>query len=164
MQNMSEDNDFVVRAVNEYSDTIFRVAFNITQNRDDAFDVCQEVFLRLIKNSRKIKNDEHLKPWLIRTAINCSKTSVTEAFKRHRADIKEIDNLSVNGIQDDSIMFLVFKLPEKYRIVIYLYYYEEMKVAEIAKILKITSSAVKARLMRGREQLKILIEKENYLD
>lgn len=53
MNDLISADDFVTKAVNEYSDTIYRVALNITKNKDDAFDVCQEVFVRLIKNKKR---------------------------------------------------------------------------------------------------------------
>ena len=155
--------EFLTKIVNEYSDTIYRIAFNITKNPDDAFDVCQDVYVRLIKNKHKIKNEEHLKSWLLRAAINCAKSNCTQAYKRHSvgiSDVKESD-LAQND-KHDSLVYLLMKLPEKYRTIIHLFYYEDMKIAEIAKLLGITQSAVKSRLSRGREKLKIILEKENY--
>lgn len=64
--------NFIDYAVNTYSDTVYRVALNITHNPQDSFDISQEVFIRLVKNQEKIKDKEHLKAWLIRVAVNCS--------------------------------------------------------------------------------------------
>lgn len=90
MNDLISADDFITKAVKEYSDTIYRVALNITKNKDDAFDVCQEVFVRLIKNKYKIKNDDHLKAWLLRAAVNCSKSCKTTAYARYCVPLDDI--------------------------------------------------------------------------
>lgn len=162
MNEILSSEDFITETVKEYSDTIYRLAYNITQNREDAFDVCQEVFVRLIRNQHKIKNDSHLKAWLIRTAVNCSKSNCTQAYKRHSVSFEEAKSSELTSEKaTETLIDIVAKLPEKYRTVIHLHYYNDLKIEEIAKILSITKSGVKSRLSRGRKLLKQLIEKEN---
>ena len=155
--------NFINYAVETYSDTVYRVALNIIQNPHDSFDISQEVFIRLVKNYKKIKNKEHLKAWLIRVTGNCSRSFMKTKF-RHEIisldDIKESE-LKCELNEDLEVIKLVWMLSEKYSTVIYLFYYEEMKISEIAEALGISQSAVKQRLSRGREKLKNLIEKEN---
>ena len=155
--------NFINYAVETYSDTVYRVALNIIQNPHDSFDISQEVFIRLVKNYKKIKNKEHLKAWLIRVTVNCSRSFMKTKF-RHEIisldDIKESE-LKCELNEDLEVIKLVWMLSEKYSTVIYLFYYEEMKISEIAEALGISQSAVKQRLSRGREKLKNLIEKEN---
>lgn len=91
MNDLNND-DFVTDVVNEYSDTIYRVALNITKNSADAFDVCQEVFIRLIKNKHKIKDRSHLKAWLLRVAVNCAKSCKTSAYVRHCVPLARQEN------------------------------------------------------------------------
>lgn len=165
MNDLISADDFIAKAVNEYSDTIYRVALNITKNKDDAFDVCQEVFVRLIKNKHKIKNADHLKAWLIRAAVNCSKSCKTSAYVRYSVPLDDIAEQGVTDKTSDTTLFeSVMSLPPKYSAVIYLFYYENMKISEIAKVLDITQSAVKSRLVRGRKNLKKIIEKEQSYD
>lgn len=165
MNDLISADDFIAKAVNEYSDTIYRVALNITKNKDDAFDVCQEVFVRLIKNKHKIKNDDHLKAWLLRAAVNCSKSCKTSAYVRYSVPLDDIAEQGVTDKTSDTTLFeSVMSLPPKYSAVIYLFYYEDMKISEIAKVLDITQSAVKSRLVRGRNALKEIIEKEQSYD
>lgn len=165
MNDLISADDFITKAVNEYSDTIYRVALNITKNKDDAFDVCQEVFVRLIKNKHKIKNDGHLKAWLLRAAVNCAKSSKTTAYDRYCVPLDSISQQGVTDKTTDRTLFqFVMLLSPKYSSVIYLFYYEDMKISEIAKILDITQSAVKSRLVRGRKALKEIIEKEQSYD
>lgn len=165
MNDLISADDFITKVVNEYSDTIYRVALNITKNKDDAFDVCQEVFVRLIKNKKKIRNDDHLKAWLLRAAVNCAKSCKTTAYARYCVPLDSISEQSVSDRTDDKTLFEnVMSLPPKYSVTIYLFYYEDMKISEIAKILDITQSAVKSRLVRGRKALKEIIEKEQSYD
>ncbi len=148
--------DFITNAVNDYSDTVYRVAYNITNNIDDAFDVCQEVFLRLVKNIHKIKNKEHLKAWILRVAVNCSRT-ISKNKKRYDLELNKQEQFYSSSNEKLEVFDAVMHLPEKYRIVIHLFYYEDLKIEQIAKVLKISQSAVKSRLSRGREKLKTLL-------
>lgn len=160
MELLSADN-FIEKTVNEYSDTVYRVALNITRSEQDSFDICQEVFIRLIKNKEKIKNENHLKAWLIRVTINCSKSLIKN--KNRLTSLEDAKELTyIQDFKDLTISKAVLSLPKKYRAVIYLFYYEDMKTADISKALKISPSAVKQRLKRGREKLKIILEKEDY--
>lgn len=154
--------DFITKSVELYSDMMYRVALNITRNSEDAFDVCQDVFVRLIRNRHKIKDDEHLKAWLLRATVNCAKSLCTQAYKRHCVSADELNNHIISDSTENSELFdAVIRLPEKYSTVIHLFYYEDLTIGQIADVLKITKSAVKSRLHRGRERLKQMLEKEN---
>lgn len=151
------------KIVNDYSDTIYKIAFNITKNEYDSFDVCQDVFVRLIKNKHKIKDDVHLKAWLIRTAVNCSKSVCTQAYRKKTTSLEKADKEgSFDLFQENSLTAYVAQLPQKYSITIHLYYFEELSIAQISNILGISQSAVKSRLSRGRKKLRIILEKENF--
>lgn len=154
---------FINYAVETYSDMVYRIALNITHHTQDSFDISQEVFIRLVNNYGKIRNKEHLKAWLIKVTVNCSRTFMKKKF-RHEIisldDIKESE-AACDLTEDLEITGLVWKLSEKYSTVIYLFYYEKMKISEIAETLGVSQSAVKQRLSRGREKLKNLIEKES---
>ncbi len=156
--------NFITDAVNTYSDTVYRIALNITHNPQDAFDVCQDVFIKLIKHKDKIENADHLKAWLIRVSVNCSKSLVSSAHRTKVISLSEVkeSELAYNSETRLELCETVMRLPEKYSTVIYLFYYEDMKISEIARSLGLTESAVKLRLSRGREKLKKILEKENY--
>lgn len=154
--------DFITNVVNEYSDTIYRIALNITRNTQDSFDICQEVFVRLVQNRDKIRDDEHLKAWLIRVATNCSRDLMRKAYRRRDIPLESVREQGFLSEPDDfPLSQAVSRLPEKYSTVIYLHYYEDMKIAEIARALKISQAAVKTRLSRGRVKLREILEKEN---
>ena len=121
MNDLNND-DLVTDVVNEYSDTIYRVALNITKNSADAFDVCQEVFIRLIKNKHKIKDRSHLKAWLLRVAVNCAKAAKHRhmfaiAYRLPRQEnrvcriillIKQFFNSLCNCRQSTALRFICF--------------------------------------------------------
>lgn len=160
---MISADDFITQAVDGYSDTVYRIAFNITKNSHDAYDVVQEVFLRLIKNRKKIKDSGHLKAWLIRVTVNCARTSAKRASKNAALSLDEISEIiPANEEKSETLLAYVFALPEKYRTVLYLFYYEDMKISDISNALGISESAVKLRLRRGREKLKAILERESY--
>lgn len=153
--------NFITETVELYSDMMYRVALNITKNREDAFDVCQDVFVRLVRNRDKIKSREHLRAWLLKATVNCSKSVTTQAHRRHCVSEDAMQSEAVCDSYEKSELFdAVMKLPEKYSTVIHLFYYEDMTIEQIAKILGLTKPAVKSRLHRGREKLKFLLERE----
>lgn len=162
MSEFSISEEFITEAVNKYSDTLFRIALNITKNEEDSFDVCQDVFVRLIRNKNKIKSQEHLKAWLIRVTVNCAKSSCMQAYKRHKVDFESLTAADIIQYDNyDTMIDSVMKLPEKYSTVIHLFYYEDMQINEIAQTLHLKPSTVKQRLARGRERLKKLLDKED---
>lgn len=157
--------------IEKYADMVYRLAVNEMGNKDDAQDVFQEVFLRLVRYRERISTEEHLKAWLIRVTINCARKQQTAAWRKnvtyleqeageHLPDesgekpFAEIENA------DSPVVNAVAGLPEKYRTVIYLFYYEEMSILEIAAALSEKESTVKSKLHRAREMLKIQLKGE----
>ena len=156
------DDNLIEEVVNTYSDMVYRIALNILCNIDGANDVMQDVFLRLVRNKSKIKSKEHIKHWLIKVTINCSKSKATESYKKHTVSISEISESYISCSNEiDETIGSVMKLPEKYKVPIHLYYYQQLTVEEISKILGITRSGVRSRLSRGRNMLKGILEKED---
>jgi RNA polymerase sigma-70 factor (ECF subfamily) len=122
-------------AIAAYSDMVYKIALARTGNRNDAGDVFQEVFLRLVKHKNKITSDEHLKRWLIRVAINCCKTSFLK-WKNARFVETDVSEHGTWLLPEESDVYLaVHRLPPKYRDVIHLFYYEDLSVKEISEIL-----------------------------
>ena len=138
-------------AFEKYSDTVWRLALSKTANRAYADDILQDVFLKLIRKKPKFADEEHLKAWLIRVTVNCSNNLFNSSYVKRRADLDE--NLSVQIEEESEVYAEVLKLPEKYRTVIHLYYYEGYSVNEISYFTKTTVSTVKTRLFRARKQL-----------
>lgn len=150
--------------VREYSDMLYRLALAKTGNPHDAQDITQEVFLKLI-NTRtgKFRDEEHRKAWLIRVTVNAGKNLNNSAFKRKNAGGFDEGIMDNRSDEDDSFSRLetravvypaVMELEEKYRIMIHLFYYEEMKITEICKATGLGENTVKSRLHRARSILK----------
>ena len=144
--------------IKEHSNMVYKIAFLMLKNKEDAEEVYQETFIKLYENFKKMKNDEHMKHWLIRVTINNCKMLLR---KRKRENLTKLDeNISFEDNLNNISIEAVKKLPEKYRMVIYLYYYEQYKVQEISKILKISEGTIKSQLSRAREILKNELKEE----
>ena len=146
--------------IKEHSNMVYKIAFLMLKNKEDSEEVYQETFIKLYENFRKMKNDEHMKHWLIRVTINNCKMLLR---KRKRENLTELDeNISFEDNSNITSIDAVKKLPEKYRIVIYLYYYEQYKVHDMCKILKLSEGTIKSQLSRAREILKYELKEEYY--
>ena len=152
------DNE-LTRYINLYRTMLYRIAYNATLNHADSEDIVQESFLRLY-TSHECFDDERAKAWLIRVTMNLSKNRNKFYSIRNRVELD--DNISGDCISDDSIELkeALRQLPQKYRIVIYLHYFEGYQASEIAKLLGISTSAVTTRLQRGRDKLKVFLDEE----
>lgn len=140
--------------IETYSDMVYRIALNQMKNKDDAQDVFQEVFLRLVKYMPMLESKEHVKSWLIRVTINCSKSSLTCAWRRHTEPLMDMEGIVFESKEDQTVYVNLMSLPKKYRIVLYLFYYEELSVKEISEVTKQKETTVKSQLSRGRALLK----------
>ena len=148
----------VCEALEKYADMIYRIAFSYTKSSYDADDILQEVFLRYIKSSGVWQSEEHRKAWLIRVAVNCSKSLLTSAWYRKTVPLE--DSLVTELQTNSEVYHAVMVLPSKYRIAIHLFYYEGLSVAEIAKAMQTKESTVKSYLHRAREKLKVSLKEE----
>lgn len=145
---------------NRYFDFVYRLSFTYVKNPADAEDVAQETFVRLYRQEGEFASEEHVRRWLLRVAINLSKDHLRSRWNQKRQEFDENMPEEVFGWQEDQkeIWQEVAALPEKYRLVLYLYYYEGYGVREIGQILRCSTSAVKMRLKRGREKLRESLE------
>lgn len=144
-----------------YSGLVYRLALLRCGSRADADDVFQEVFLRLVRKMPTFDNEEHIKAWLIRVTINCSHKLLQSAWFRKTEPISELLEQSDTAADEDAaVLNAVLALPQKYRTVIYLFYYEGYSGAEIAKMLGLSESAVRTRMQRARDKLRIILDDE----
>ena len=138
-----------------YGDMVYRLALVRTRSTADAEDVVQEVFLRCLKNNPSFLSAEHQKAWLIKVTVNCSKSLLGSAFRRHSVPEDAAGELvSEDETPDSTVYDAVLRLPDKYRTAIHLYYYEDYSVKEIASVMRTTESTVKSWLHRARAMLK----------
>lgn len=146
--------DDIDQVISLYANRIFRIAFSRLKNKADAEDVVQDVFMKYIAHQDQFTDEEYRKAWLIRVTINCCNSLLRSAWFRKTTELKE--DIPTEITENSEILTYVLKLPEKYRTIIHLFYYEELSVKEIALILNIKESLVKTRLHRARNALKEL--------
>ena len=146
------------KAIEMYSDMIYRICMAITGNPEDSKDAFQETFLRLVRHHKEITGAEHLKAWLIRVASNCAKTMVTNPWNKRTQGFSENNQEPVYHQKDNSLFLELKELPYKYSLVLYLFYYEGYSVKEIGDILEKKENSVKTLLNRGRKLLKNRLE------
>ncbi len=152
--------DLVV--IEKYSDMVYRMAYSMVKNPQDAEDIHQDVFLKYITKRPDFESEEHEKAWFLRVTINVVKNLWRTAWKRKVVSL--FDNTieeQMEPIQEDEALIEVVKqLPQKYRVVIHLFYYEELSVEEIANLLKEKPSTVRTQLTRARRQLKEMLKED----
>ena len=144
-----------------YQDSLFAVAFNLCKNAQDAEDVVQDTFIRYYTLKKEFDSKEHIRAWLIRVAINRAKNVSRTFWRRNRISLQDyMETLTFETEESENLFETVMKLPEKYRIVIHLFYYEDYSFGEIAGILNLSESNVKVRLSRGRTLLRDALKEE----
>lgn len=146
--------------IDAYADTILRLSYSYLKNLQDAEDVCQTVFMKLYNLDKKFNDQAHEKAYILHITANVCKDLLKSSWKKRNVDFESIGEIEAPRIEKNDILHQVNQLEDKYRTVIYLYYYEGYKVVEVAKILKISVANVKIRLSRGREQLKDILEEK----
>lgn len=157
---MQDQNEYLTYLVETYGDMVYRIALTRVRSPHDAEDIVQQVFLKLVKNIDRLESEEHVKAWLIKVTVNEGKSLFSSAWRRHTASLEEssdVDELSVEPpelYETNDLMKAVFRLPEKYRIVIHLFYYHDLSTEEISKYLGRTNHTVRSQLSRGRERMR----------
>lgn len=140
----------------KYIDTVYRLALSRTKSREHAEDISQDVFIKLLQNKKKFESEEHLKAWLLRVTINLTKDLFSSHWFRTTDELDE--NITYETAESNGVYDAVMMLPQKYRTVIHLHYFEGYRVEEIALITNSTAGTVKSQLHRGRELLKNIME------
>lgn len=157
------------RAVEKYADTVRRVCFLHLRNYSDVEDIFQEVFLKYILHDRPFESDAHEKAWLIRVAVNCCKDLLKSFFRRNVSSFADIaaepfyiQNENEKENENREILEAIFRLPDKYRDIIYLFYYEGYTAVEIAKILNKSENTIYTWLSRAKSKLKDTLGGESF--
>ncbi len=147
--------------ISMYADTIYRIAFSRLGNVHDSEDITQEVFIKYIKSDMTFEDEDHRRKWLIRVTVNAVNSLEKSACRKRTAPLEEADAITVEDSDDAlSIRQAMEKLPEKYRLPIHLFYYEDMTIQQIAEITDSPEGTVKSLLSRGRSKLKELLKEE----
>jgi RNA polymerase sigma-70 factor (ECF subfamily) len=137
--------------------TVYRVCMLYLKNPADAEDITQSVFLRLLSKTPSFQSAEHEKAWLVRAAVNACKNDL-RSFRRRNVELPPA--LAAPEAGTGEVLSMVLALPKKYKIPLYLHYFEGYSAVEIAKMLKIRETTVRSQLMRGRNLLRLELEKD----
>lgn len=141
--------------IDRYQSHLYRIAFSICQNREDAEDVVQDTFLQYHIQNKEFEDETHIRAWLMRVAINKSRNVVRAFWRKHRQSLESyMEELDFPDSESSALLEAVLQLPEKQRTVIHLFYYEDYTIKEIADILHISEANVKVRLNRARATLR----------
>lgn len=145
--------------VEEYSNMLFKICIVMLGNEQDAQDAIQETFCKYIEQSPDFHDREHEKAWLIKVATNKCRDIHRHRFRHPQINIEEVTAYCEMPEQSEVLTALI-RLPHKLKTVIFLHYIEGYKSPEIANMLGISVDAVKKRMQRGREELRLTLEKE----
>jgi RNA polymerase sigma-70 factor (ECF subfamily) len=144
--------------MDRYELSVFRAAYYICKNRQDAEDVCQDTFLAYFDTDRDFESPEHIRAWLLRTAINKAKNVCRAFWRRNRESLDDHAELTAGEDPEGSgLLDAVLRLPVRCRTVMHLFYYEDYSVKETAELLGISENTVKSQLNRGRRLLKEML-------
>lgn len=145
-------------AIEKYADTVRRICMVHLKSEADTEDVFQTVFLKYLLSSIVFENDEHEKAWLIRVTINACKDLLKSFFRSKTVSLEEVlEQPAAPKQEHHDVMKAVLSLPEKYRDVIYLYYYEGYSAAQIGKILHKNQNTIYTLLNRAKKQLRQIL-------
>jgi len=156
---MKEQDPLIRRFETSYSAhgaAVYQLAMVYLGRPADAEDVTQEVFLKLLYKAPPFADGEHEKRWLLRVTANLCRDQLKGFWLRHTVTLDE--SCPMRSEEDRALLETILALPETYKGPIHLHYYEGYSVAEVAEILKLSQSAVKMRLKRGRELLKLELD------
>ena len=160
---MEVTKDYISDLLDKYSDMVLRIAYTNLKNRADAEDIVQDVFLRIIDKKPSFNDESHEKSWLIRATINMCKNKVNMFWNKNKCSIDDVQEFAVSDKYntDTSVFQAVMALGEKYRVVVYMYYYEGYSTPEIADVIGKNETTIRSLLHRARNKLKDML-KEDY--
>lgn len=138
-----------------YKDDVYRLALSFTRNPQEAEDVCQTVFLKLMQS--KVAPGKE-RSWLMQVTVNQCRSLLRSSWWRRTAPLEECAQTWEK--EENGVLAALMALPPNYRVALYLHYYECLSSSEIGKLLRISQSAVTTRLSRGRQLLKDVLKEE----
>ncbi|MDA1816564.1 sigma-70 family RNA polymerase sigma factor [Bacillus cereus] len=162
---IEDKEDLIDEIMNKYGQEVLQFVYSYVNNKEVAEDVTQDIFVKCYKSLHTYKGNSNLKTWLWRIAINhCKdylkswynkKVIVTEDDFTYMESQKEsVEQIVIQNAEDSRLASAVMSLPIKYREVIYLFYYEELSIKEIATVIEVKGNTIKTRLKKAKELLK----------
>lgn len=151
----------ITEIYNRHVDMVYRVCYSFMKTKTETEDMVQETFLRLLSCGKSFESLRHEKAWLIVTASNLCKDSLKRFWRREESIEAYYDLADEGAEKNNMILEAVLELPEDYKTVVYMYYYEGYSTAEIAKYLHCAHATVRSRLARARKSLKTMLGGES---
>lgn len=150
------------KLVTEYGAPLLRMCFLYLKDIHLAEDAVQDTFFKVYKSYISFKGHSEEKTWVMRIAINVCKNYLRSSWRKRIDEAAVLENItadnSTEALQDDALLLEIMKLSPKYKEAVLLFYYQDMKIREIAEVLDIPEATVSVRLMRAREILKIKLK------
>ena len=154
------DREEAERLVREHGQAVYRLAYTRTGSREDAEDITQETFLRLVRASPPFRDQDHCRAWLLRVAANCAGDLFRAPWRKRDRPLEEAEGVPAPQPEPGGVLEAVLSLPESYHLPVHLFYYEGMSVEEIGAILGKRPGAVRTRLTRARAMLRDKLKEE----
>ena len=139
---------------------VYQICLVLLKNVPDAEDASQNVFRKVMEYQKPFQSPDHERAWLITAARNECKNQLKHWWRTRRADESVLNTLTWEQPEDGELWELILSLPEKYRLVLYLHYYQGYTALETARLMEANPSTVRCWLFRGREKLKKWLEVE----
>ena len=160
MKEKSFEQKEIEEVIEKYTNMVYGIILTHLQNVSDAEDIFQEVFLTYYRKNIIFQGEEHKKAWLIKTTLLLCKKSYWKDKNKKTIPLEEIKEYSSPFLlkEENTVFEALCNLPEKYKIVFYLFYFVGMSTEEIAFALKIRSGTIRMRLSRGRKLLENKLE------
>lgn len=150
------------QVMNTYGKMVYRLAYSQTRSVADAEDIYQEVFLRYFQKRPAFESEEHRRAWLLRVTVNRARTLFSSAWFRHTAPLEAC--IAFTEPDDRELDEALRQLQAKDRMLLHLFYYEELSVKEIATLLGRKESTVRTQLTRARRRLAQIVKGEEYAE
>jgi RNA polymerase sigma-70 factor (ECF subfamily) len=150
--------ELITEHVMNYKEAYYRLAYSYVKNADDALDIIQESICKAISSMNSLKNQSYIKTWFYRIVVNTSLDFLYKQRKLHVVSDETLctfDKGMVDNYEDLDLQKALEALPDKYRTVIVLRYFEDLKIEEIAEILNENINTVKTHLYKSLEKLRI---------
>ncbi|MEA4870899.1 MAG: sigma-70 family RNA polymerase sigma factor [Christensenella sp.] len=151
----------ITRIVETHSDMLLRIAINRVRSMAEAEDIVQAAFLRLMTRQPRLHSPEHERAWLIRTTVNLCLDYHKSASRRTSVPLDD-DIATAQTEENGEVLEAVWRLPERDRYIVYLYYFEGLPVQQIASLLDEQTGTITSRLSRARKKLKLLLKGDGY--
>lgn len=149
----------VKKFIVENKESLYRFAYSYMRNEDDALDVVHDSICKSLNKIDTLKNTDSIKPWIYKILVNCA----LDYIRKNKKYVAISDNLDIynsseyDTYKDLDLQRALDELPESYRAVIILRYFEDMKILDIAEILNENTSTIKTRLYKALDKLKLKI-------